>query len=487
MTNRKTTKRALLLSVFSMLICVSMLIGTTFAWFTDSVTSGVNRIIAGNLDVVLEYKTDWENDWVPVDENTKVFKEGVLYEPGYTEVVYLRISNAGSLALKYNLMVNIISEKTSTNVYGEKFKLSDYLQIGTYLQDEYSSGFNYGDILMPSMFGTREAALSNVQFAKLSTADSIVTSNSPLLAGEQTAKVMAIVLTMPETVGNEANHKTGVAAPEINLGISLVAAQYTDEDDSFGNDYDKDASYERVVDRGTYGGVDWTLTDAGTLTVAPAANPATDANSGMAFEVGAWREAVVYNSNGDAVAIGGYPYDVNAVKSLVIEEGVTSIGSFTAKFPNLSGEVVIPSTVTYIGQEAFQGAPITKLTFAAGGTEALCIAPGAFKSLAIEELVLPADRPAVHIHCWALNDCKKLERVTFPANVTTFSQWTHVDYCGMNYINGGDSQILARCTALKTITFGSQEAHDRFFAAPGNRANINAIGSVTIEIKNNND
>lgn len=254
MTKQKSTKRALLLSALSLLVCVSMFVGSTFAWFTDSVVSGNNKIVAGNLDVVLEYKTDWDNDWATVDENTKIFKEGALYEPGYTEVVYLRVSNAGSLALKYNLMVNVTSEKESTNVYGDKFKLSDYLQIGTYLQDEYSSGANYADILMPIMFGTRESALSNVTLTKLSAANSIVTSNSPVLAGEQTAQVMALVLTMPETVGNEANHKSDVAAPELNLGVSLVATQYTDEYDSFGNQYDKDAEYPVLSTADTWDG-----------------------------------------------------------------------------------------------------------------------------------------------------------------------------------------------------------------------------------------
>ena len=246
MTKKVNTKRALLLSALSLLLCVSMLIGSTFAWFTDSVVSGNNQIVAGNLDVVLEYKNAWDDEWTAVDQNTKIFKEGALYEPGYTEVVFLRASNAGSLALKYNLMVNIASEKPGTNVNGEEFKLSDYLEIGTYSQDEYSSGFNYADILMPYMFGTREAALSNVTLAKLATAESIVKTDAPLLAGEQTAQVIAIVLTMPETVGNEANHN-GVNAPEINLGVSLVATQYTHEMDSFGNDYDKDAEYPTIA------------------------------------------------------------------------------------------------------------------------------------------------------------------------------------------------------------------------------------------------
>ena len=65
-----------------------MLIGSTFAWFTDSVSSGKNRIVAGNLDVELEYYDG--TDWQAVDGNTNVFEEGALWEPGHTEVVYLR-------------------------------------------------------------------------------------------------------------------------------------------------------------------------------------------------------------------------------------------------------------------------------------------------------------------------------------------------------------------------------------------------------------
>lgn len=240
MTKRRSTKRALLSSVVALLLCFSMLLGSTFAWFTDSTTSGRNTIQSGNLDVVLEYKTDWDDDWKEVTSETKLFKEDALYEPGYTEVVYLRVANEGSLALKYDLKVKAANERTSKNVYDETFKLSDYLEIGAYVQDEYSSGFNYADILMPTMFGTREFAISNIKnFTKVSDFDSIVRSDAPVLPGEQTAQVAALVLRMPEEVGNEANHKTGVEVPKLELGIELVATQHTHEKDSFGNDYDE--------------------------------------------------------------------------------------------------------------------------------------------------------------------------------------------------------------------------------------------------------
>jgi predicted ribosomally synthesized peptide with SipW-like signal peptide len=246
MTNTKNTKRALLSSVMALFLCFAMLLGTTYAWFTDSVTSANNVIQSGNLDVVLEYKSNWSDDWATVDENTKIFKEGALYEPGYTEVVYLRISNTGSLALKYLLSFNLANEEGSINVYGDEFKLSDYLQIGYYVQDEYSSGFNYADILMPNMFGTRKAALNSVELQKLSEANAVISENAPILPGDDTAQVVAIVLAMPDTVGNEANTRLGEDAPYIELGVRLFATQYTHENDSFGNQYDANVDQPTV-------------------------------------------------------------------------------------------------------------------------------------------------------------------------------------------------------------------------------------------------
>ena len=111
----KITKKTLLRSLLSLLLCCTMLIGTTFAWFTDSVESGRNRIVAGNLDVELEY-LDENGNWKVIRENTNVFPEDALWEPGHTQIVYLKVSNLGNLALKYQLGVNIVSEKLSVNV-----------------------------------------------------------------------------------------------------------------------------------------------------------------------------------------------------------------------------------------------------------------------------------------------------------------------------------------------------------------------------------
>ena len=94
------TKKALIASLLSLVLCVSMLVGSTFAWFTDTASTGVNKIQAGNLDVKLMYSTDMVT-WKEATNQTKLFDDNALWEPGYTQVVYLKIVNAGNLALKY--------------------------------------------------------------------------------------------------------------------------------------------------------------------------------------------------------------------------------------------------------------------------------------------------------------------------------------------------------------------------------------------------
>ena len=127
---KNQTRRELLMSALSLLLCVSMLVGSTFAWFTDSVTSANNIIKSGNLDVELYYQVEGQSDWTKVTETTNVFMQNALWEPGHTEVVKLKVVNEGSLALKYTLGVNIVSEVGSVNVADENFKLSDYIKYG---------------------------------------------------------------------------------------------------------------------------------------------------------------------------------------------------------------------------------------------------------------------------------------------------------------------------------------------------------------------
>ena len=229
MTSRKSTKRALITSALAMLMCVAMLIGTTFAWFTDTASTGVNKIQAGNLDVELEYSKDF-TEWKKVNDTTKVFEDSTLWEPGRTEVVYLRVKNAGTLALKYTLGIYNLYNSTGKNVLGKKYSLSDYVKLGAAEVD--------------AAYADRAAAISAVQ-------DSAKTLNSIGNTGvvgadlaTNTTKVYAMVLYMPTEVGNEANPKNNDPywAAKVSFGISVSATQAMSESDSFDNTYDKDAA-----------------------------------------------------------------------------------------------------------------------------------------------------------------------------------------------------------------------------------------------------
>ena len=236
MNNKKATKRALLTSIMALVMCVVMLVGTTFAWFTDTASTGVNKIQAGNLDVELEYKNSDTAVFTKADKNTEVFKDGALWEPGHVEYVVLKISNAGNLALKYKLGINIASETGSTNVFDKPFKLSDYIKFAVIDGDQ--SALNRDDLV---------AAATDSELIK----DGYTSVETPLYPtgteGKDTEKTVTLVVWMPTTVGNGANHKTGAAAPTIDLGISVAATQYTYENDSFNNEYDKDAVYPIVA------------------------------------------------------------------------------------------------------------------------------------------------------------------------------------------------------------------------------------------------
>ena len=218
----KQTKRTLWASALSLVLCVAMLVGSTFAWFTDSVTSGKNQIVAGNLDVEFEYTTDF-NTWNSVQDATDLFDANAFWEPGYTQAVYLRARNVGTLALKYNFGMRINAETAGTNVNGDSFKLSEHLKYGIVENQT-------------AVFADRSTAINAI---KNPLPLKNYSANKSLAAGEET--YFAIVVYMPTTVGNEANYRSDTV-PTIDLGLKLTATQDTVETDGFGSsDYDADA------------------------------------------------------------------------------------------------------------------------------------------------------------------------------------------------------------------------------------------------------
>ena len=208
MTNRKSTKRALLGSVMAMVLCLAMLVGATFAWFTDTASTGVNKIQAGNLDVQLQYATAWDENgnvttWADAQGKQLEFKkaagaenEAVLWEPGCTYALpELRVVNKGNLALKYKVAITGINGSAKLN-------------------DVIDWTINDADINLTEM---------------------------QLKAGEEGA-AFTIKGHMQESAGNDYMNES-----IDSIAITVVATQNTVESDSFNNTYDANATYPVVA------------------------------------------------------------------------------------------------------------------------------------------------------------------------------------------------------------------------------------------------
>ena len=260
---KKHTKKALFTSVMSLVLCFAMLVGTTFAWFTDSVSSGVNTIQSGNLDIGVYYALPSDvvdgdiraENWQPVKQDESLFNNEALWEPGYTEAVFLKFVNEGSLALEYQLGVDILSEEIGKSMVGNDIQLSNYIQ--AYACNSFY--WDYKDYL----FTSREDAIDpagapdpfyDTLFNAANGAVNTPNNENPLsmdswqwLDVEETTYA-TIVLWMPTSVGNEANHD-GEHFPSIKLGLNVVATQYNavHEKESFDNNYDQDAAFPNPV------------------------------------------------------------------------------------------------------------------------------------------------------------------------------------------------------------------------------------------------
>ena len=253
MTSSKSTKRALVSSALAILMCVAMLIGTTFAWFTDTASTAVNKIQSGNLDIAVEYRTSSEGDWKTLDNATDLFgAEGTLFEPGHTRVVELKIKNAGNLALKYKIGMNVVSETAGINKDGNSYKLSNYLKVATTAilacntgnptTDATAAWFDTAVFKKNFSLWKNNQKFGNFELEKTDNG----TVNQLLPGGEV---ILGMKVYMPETVGNEANAISSDKAASVNFGLNVVATQHTYENDSFGNTYDENADYTIQVNK----------------------------------------------------------------------------------------------------------------------------------------------------------------------------------------------------------------------------------------------
>ena len=211
MNEKKQTKKALLMSIMSMVLCVAMLVGMTFAWFTDTASTAVNKIQAGNLKLKVEYATAWDESgnpttWADLKEfngslgfiqkttDGYAVNADMKWEPGATyNLQQLRITNDGNLALKYKVEIAGIDGSA---------KLNDAIDWTMKLGNE-----NY------ALGKMRSLGVDSTNF-----------------------DLLTIQGHMKESAGNEYQNET-----IDGIKIAIYAIQDTVESDSFGNNYDATA------------------------------------------------------------------------------------------------------------------------------------------------------------------------------------------------------------------------------------------------------
>ena len=287
MTNGKSLKRALLSSAFSLIICAAMLIGTTFAWFTDTASTAVNKIQAGNLKVDIVDKNGNSLNGKSLSFRDVNNKTDILWEPGAKfNLDSFKIVNKGNLALKYKVIISGINGSA---------KLLEAINFTVKIGDAAEAALaDWEGVLLPD-----GAAAADTMPAK-------------------ETKLITISGKMREDAGNEYQ---GLSIG--GIGITVLATQYTYENDSIGNTYDREAAYK--------GTQEFT---SGTHTLG---------NGGIALDPNG--VAVSVSGDGTNLTITGGYYDggkggdnrciqVNKGATVTIKDGTFTVGGDASGFGN---------------------------------------------------------------------------------------------------------------------------------------------------------
>ena len=498
------TKRALLTSVLALVLSLAMLAGSTFAWFTDTASTGVNRIVSGNLDVGLKYwgvGEDGRKTWLTAENSKDLFDENALWEPGYTQIVYLKVENNGNLALTYAMQITPVHETVGVNVDGEEFKLSDYIKFG------WTAFTVDGDGAPVAL--DREAAQTGVgDGAQLGTTLHRQAAE-PMEAGAE--ELVALVAWMPENVGNEANYST--VQPTIELSLKVLATQAAVESDSFNNTYDEDAAtdedlnnkpeydYESLYDYDNpegYG-VELVKNEEGKVVKAVVSGVNGKVPDGFFANL---KQSV--DENGKPIAVPAERWaDLTEV---VIEDGVTEIGKDV--FQGCVGltKVTIPDSVKKIGTWSFYlcgglknvdipaNMEIGDSSFRQSGLEQVTVSGGSIGNYAFHRI---DNLKKISINCETIGEeafsgcdyltditlgenvktlgdkafytCDALERVEIPSTVTDIGEKTFYSCPALKeaIIRAGTVKAgtFYNCRALTTLIISDNATLDGSFTA----------------------
>lgn len=237
------TRKSMYTAGFALLVCIALLMGTTFAWFTDSISNKGNKIQAGNMDITATYQdVDMSNSsgsigyiipgFDKVDGEKIIFSDVTndlegetnpiidekLWEPGKSSAKLMTVNNNGSLAAKIKLDFNVTDGGLKDALWFDFVQVKDGKVTGTFMERPMSQIETYVEHIELPL-----SANENVQFI--------------LLYG------------MKEEAGNEYQSDT------FNADVTILATQLNSEKDGFGNpDYDENAMYDNGDGTYTYEG-----------------------------------------------------------------------------------------------------------------------------------------------------------------------------------------------------------------------------------------
>lgn len=200
---------ALILSLVALVVWAILGTGASLAWFSDTSPEINNIFHFAEFDLVVSHQLT-DGKWEEVDSRTKIFNEEALYEPGYVQVVYLKIENKGDREFEFYTAVNVNDCSVATNVFGQQFLLQDYLKFGVVTADTEQE--------MKDSVPDRQTAVE-IADMPLHNYD---TTTAILAPGE--TSYLALIVRMPEEVDNVANYR-GNDIPKVELGITVKADQ----------------------------------------------------------------------------------------------------------------------------------------------------------------------------------------------------------------------------------------------------------------------
>ena len=419
MTKQKSTKRALLLSALSLLMCVSMLIGSTFAWFTDSVTSSGNIIKSGTLDVTMEWKdaTTTGAQQTYKDASAGAIFKSELWEPGYVEAKNIKISNVGTLALQYNLRI-------AAN--GEVSKLADVIDV-YYAEGEYT-------------LATREMT----DLTKIGTLSDVLDGMPANMTGDLEAgknDIVTIALKMQEDAGNDYQ---GLSIGT-NFSVILMATQDNVEKDAFDENYDDIEIPEMHIEN--INGVTYGVGADGNYYMI-----SVDDYTLTTFTVD---DKVTVLGTGNGVNDNDRVFGKNApLTSLTLPEGLTEIKDNALNaLPNLT-TVNLPSTLKTIGIQSFRQTGMSEITVPAS-VETVKL--GAFRDMASLTTVTVAGN--VVFDDYAFRSCPNLTSIYLLGDDVTFAGGQFATHSDNGDATGitiyvKNTTVAARVYAAQTSAYG---------------------------------